>query len=176
MSKKFISLKNNRKFLLILALSLGVFYSEKALTHGVNINFKETKVINIKATYDNGDPLKNGQVIVYNPSDPALPWLKAMTNDQGEFVFIPDYSITGNWQVKVYQAGHGHVITIPINQKSEKPDLVNNESAIIATDNVKSESINKANYTIPQKLIMAGFGVWGCVGTALYFSKKKGEQ
>jgi nickel transport protein len=170
-------MKNHNKFILIFALISGLFYTQKALTHGANINYQNTQAINIKATYDSGEPIKNGQVTVYNPSDPAKPWLKGMTNEAGEFVFIPDYSITGNWQVKVRQAGHGTMINIPLNQKIESGETMKTESATnTSNNNVKSGSINNATYTTPQKLIMAGFGVWGCVGTALYFSKKKAEQ
>ncbi len=171
-------MENKHKYIFILALILGLNYTQKGLTHGSNIEYIFTKAINIKATYENGDLIKNGQVTVYNPSDPANPWLKGFTNEKGEFIFIPDYSITGNWEVKVRQAGHGNIITIPINQdsvndsKTETTIKAENEG----NNNVKSLNLNNTKYTIQQKLIMAGFGIWGCVGTALYFSRKKAEQ
>jgi nickel transport protein len=173
-------MKNQDKFILIFALFLSIFYPQKGESHGAIIDYKEVRSISIKATYDNGIPIKNGQVTVYSPSDAANSWLTGSTNDQGEFLFVPDYSVTGNWQVKVRQAGHGSMINIAINQEElsgNNEQDTNVKSVNLTNSNeLKSSNSKNADYTIQQKLVMAGFGIWGCVGTAFYFSKKKAEQ
>jgi nickel transport protein len=172
-------MKNLNQFLLVIAVILGISYTQKGLTHGAYVNYQETKAIKIQAIYDGGKPIINGQVTVYNPVEPATPWLTGNTDENGEFVFIPDYSVTGNWQVRVRQAGHGTITTIPISttitQALDKEDRIN-INTLAHADNVKSGSVNNAGYTIEQKLIMAASGVWGCIGTALYFSKKKAQE
>jgi nickel transport protein len=174
-------MQSKHKYILILALTFGFSYAQKGLAHGSHIKYESTDAIEIKATYDSGEPMANAQVTVYNPKDIANPWLKGLTNEKGEFVFIPDYSITGNWEVKVRQAGHGNIINIPIKpittteiKDEEKPN--NNSGKMENSKEIKLSSSNNAEYTIQQKLIMAAMGIWGFVGTALYFSRKKVEQ
>ncbi len=174
-------MKSKNKYILFLALVLSLSYAQKGLTHGTHIEYNATEAIKIKATYDSGEPMNNGQVTVYNPNEPTKPWLTGVTNKQGEFVFVPDYSVRGNWQIKVRQAGHGNIINIPI-EAVGKNKLKNNEESITNSGEIKnSDPIKLSNsqnnqYTIQQKLIMALSGIWGFVGTALYFSKKKAEQ
>ena len=134
--------------------------SLKAIAHETNIQYRQTQAIEIKVTYDDETPLENAQVIVYSPDDPATPWLTGTTDAQGNFTFTPDPSQSGNWDVKVRQSGHGDTISIPWN------------SDAIATEIQDSSSSNSV-YTPLQKAVMAVVGIWGFVGTALFFSRRK---
>jgi nickel transport protein len=160
-------------FIVIFALT-----TTKVLAHGSIINYQETEAIEIDAKFDNGSPMANAQVVIYSPSNPTQPWLTGMTDDKGKFIFTPDDSQEGDWTVKVRSAGHGSVINIPVKSVSnQEANEVNSSSPSESQENnhiVKSSSSDMTpSPTMMQKLMMAATGVWGFVGTALFFSRKK---
>ena len=136
-------------------------WSGDVLAHGARITYQETRGIEITAIYDQGDPMTNAQVVIYSPADPANPWLKGETDAQGHFSFVPDFNQVGNWDVKVRQAGHGASISIPITAES---------TSDVATNSVTPQP--DSSYTLRQKILMSVSGVWGFVGTALFFSRQ----
>ena len=134
----------------------------KTLAHGADIQYSETSAITIQANYDDGTPMKSAQVVIYAPSDRATPWLKGTTDEQGQFSFVPDRQINGDWDVKVRQAGHGDITSIPVREGQLGSD----------TTQVQSMSSDSSHgYTNLQKLIMAATGIWGFIGTALFFAR-----
>jgi nickel transport protein len=146
----------------LLMLLAGVTVPMGAIAHGANIAYQSTKALKINASYDSGQPMSKAEVSIYSPDDPSNPWLTGTTNESGEFIFIPDPDQIGNWEVKVRQAGHGHMITIPVSDSQ------------ISTAPASSSS--PKNYTPMQKGLMIISVGWGCVGTALFFSRKPLEQ
>lgn len=158
-------------------LFLMVIFTPKILAHGSKITYQQIEALEIVAKYDNGKPMAKAQVIIYAPNDLTKPWLNGVTDDQGKFMFTPDYSLVGNWNVKVRLAGHGKIINIPISSSSVSSDLSSKtlnqkdtETALIQSQ-VASER-NDGQLTLLQKLMMAATGVWGFIGTALFFSRK----
>jgi nickel transport protein len=153
----------------------------KVLAHGSIINYQPKEVIEIDAKYDNGKPMANAQIVIYSPSNPTQPWLTGMTDDKGKFIFTPDFSQVGDWTVKVRSAGHGNVINIPIESLStQETDEINSSQSSESQANnqiVKSPFSESGKMTssptMLQKLMMAATGVWGFIGTALFFSRKK---
>lgn len=137
--------------LLIFAGAVQVF------AHGVVADYKKVPAIEIVAAYDNGSPMAGGQVTVYAPDDPAQPWLRATLDEQGTFSFVPDHSIAGNWSVQVRETGHGAMIHIPVD-----------ESGIGA-----AEPLSGREFSSLQKAVIVLSVVWGSVGTALFFSRRK---
>ena len=111
--------------------------------------------------------MTEAQVVIYSPDDPVNPKIKGTTDSEGYFVFMPDKA--GNWDVKVRQAGHGNIITIALGEKTVVEETKVEETKVEET---KME-VNNPGYTPMQKLLMAVTGVWGFVGTALYFSRSK---
>ncbi|MFP4007616.1 MAG: carboxypeptidase-like regulatory domain-containing protein [Spirulinaceae cyanobacterium] len=153
-------------YFLLFCTVLGL--SPKALAHGANISYQQTQAIEIQAQYDGGTPMDNAQVTVYAPDDPATPWLKGTTDEEGKFTFSPDPTLTGNWDIKVRQAGHGDLVSIPF-EGNTSSDGGENNTVQIATASTPMNS----GYTPLQKAVMAAVGVWGCVGTALFFARRK---
>ena len=151
------------RFYFFLALLSTVAIGQQALAHGANIEYQETYAITIQAKYDDGTPMANAQVVVYAPSDRATPWLKGTTDESGNFTFIPDRQPEnlGNWDIKVRQSGHGNITSIPITNDVQAGEQSQVQS--LAT---------KTGYNPMQKMVMAAAGVWGFVGTALFFSRK----
>ncbi len=136
-------------------ICLMVFQAERAIAHGVALNYKTTQALEIQAKYDTGEPMKQAQVTVYAPNR-EKPWLQGRTDDKGRFTFTPDASIPGSWEVKVRLAGHGDVVTIPVG--ATQADASANEGS---------------GYTPLQKGVMTASVVWGLIGTALFFWRRK---
>lgn len=155
------------QFLIYLTLSL--LSADPVLAHGAAIAHRKTSAIEIRATYDSGEPMSEAQVTVYAPNDPTTPWLKGTTREDGTFVFVPDPDVTGNWDVKVRQSGHGDLVSIPF-EKTKTPEETTSDQAQV------SDSWQGGNYTPLQKAMMAALGVWGFVGTALFFSRNQSKK
>jgi len=124
-----------------------------AYAHGARIEYTVDVAVEIVATYDNGEPMSGAQVTIYAPDDLANPWLTGVCDDEGRFSFTPDTTKTGTWDVQVRQAGHGDIVHIPI------------EAGSVGTGN--------GGITPLQIVLMAACVVWGSIGTALYFSRRK---
>ena len=156
------------RFYFFLTLLILIAAPKKVIAHGANIDYRETSAITIQAKYDDGKPMANAQVVIYAPSDRSTPWLKGTTDKSGNFTFVPDASNSenhGDWDIKVRQSGHGDIISIPLkdSQLADHPSDIQ----LSSTDN---------GYTPAQKVVMAAAGVWGFVGTALFFSRSKSSH
>jgi len=131
-----------------------------AEAHGVSIDYHSQLAIELQATFDSGEPMANAQVTIYAPEDPARAWKTGTTDDSGQFVFIPDAEQSGQWTVSVRQAGHGDIVHIEINEASN------------VTSAASSATANADRVTVTQRVLAVASVVWGCIGTALYFSRK----
>lgn len=136
-------------------------WQTRAIAHGVTLEYQMTQALEIQAAYDSGEPMAEAQVTVYAPAAPATPWLQGTTDQQGRFVFVPDGTQPGTWEVKVRQAGHGDIVSIPIQAGTDQ----------LAFRTTASETT--AGYTPLQKGLMGAAVIWGFVGTALFFAKRK---
>ena len=126
-----------------------------ASAHGsAHLRYRQESTIQIEALHDNGKPMINATVKVYDPANHREPLIVGNTDSQGQFRFIPQARQTGSWTVTVSQLGHSHNINIPIQQ-----------NLALATAQTAS------NYSPFQKLTMAVVGIWGFLGTALYFTR-----
>jgi nickel transport protein len=143
------------RFLTLLVVLAVLGQGSRAIAHGVKINYQSTQALEVQANYDSGEPMANAQVTVYAPSS-SEPWLKGTTDDKGRFTFSPDATKSGNWEIKVRQAGHGGIVNIPVNEQGA----------------VSLQQGNAGN-TPTQTAVMAASVIWGFVGTALFFARRK---
>ena len=60
---------------LLFALLLALGLTMTASAHGAKIEYTIGVAVEIRATYDTGEPKAGGQVTVYSPDDPSTPWL-----------------------------------------------------------------------------------------------------
>jgi nickel transport protein len=139
---------------LILVLILGLGLPLTAFAHGAKIKYTVDMTVKLVAAYDNGEPMADAQFTVYAPDDPSTPWLTGFCDNEGRFSFVPDTSKPGIWDVQVRQAGHGDIVHIPIGED------------MVATSGT-------GGYTTIQIVLMAACFIWGSVGTALYFSRRR---
>ncbi len=163
-----------------LIILLGLGWGVPALAHGTSVQFRKTGAIEIQAQYDGGTPMSEAQVTIYAPNDPATPWLQGTTDREGYFIFAPDPAQPGNWDVRVRQAGHGNIISIPVEPETAadrgtpSPEAAPEPTADAAEPELTARAQwSGANYTPLQKSLMAACGLWGLIGTALFFSRRK---
>jgi nickel transport protein len=142
-----------RKTAILLGLLLVLGTRGTAFAHGARIEYTIGMTVQIQASYDTGEPMAGGQVVVYAPDDPTTPWLTGACDDEGRFTFTPDPDKPGTWDVQVRQAGHGDIVHIPIGEGGA--------------------SSGSTGYTTAQIVLMGACVAWGFVGTALYFSRKR---
>jgi len=164
----------------LLLLWLG--WMPRAIAHGSTIQFRTTQAIEIQARYDSGTPMSEAQVTVYAPNDLATPWMQGVTDQEGRFTFTPDFEQPGHWDVKVRQAGHGDIVSIPIGEVADATVVAEDAATpaeAAATPEITADGVARAqwagrDYTPLQKWTMAAAGIWGFVGTALFFTRRKG--
>ena len=142
------------KFIMPLILLLIFSLPMTAYAHGAKIDYTINMTIDIVASYDTGEPMAGAQVVVYAPDNPSSAWLTGVCDNKGRFSFTPDTSKPGTWDVQVRQSGHGDIVHIPIGEDIRA-------------------SGSTGGYSVLQIVLMAICGIWGCVGTALYFSRRK---
>ncbi|MEB3359866.1 MAG: carboxypeptidase-like regulatory domain-containing protein [Synechococcales bacterium] len=165
-----------RTLLIPLLLAAGVAIAPRAIAHGTQIEYRTTQALEIQASYDTGKPMADAQVVVYAPDNPAEPWLTGTTDEQGRFVFTPDPSMPGQWDVQVRQAGHGDIVSIPLGEPVAEATGAAAGEEVAAAEPVAmvSDSVSGSTALDPlQKAVMAGAVIWGFVGTALFFSARK---
>lgn len=130
--------------------------AKTASAHGANIDLSEA--VELTAKFDTGEPMSDAQVSIYSPNDPETPWAKGTTNSEGQFLFVPETSQPGTWEITVRKAGHGHTTTMAV----EENQAIGG-SALNAGQGQSASA--------PRWISMAAV-VWGFVGTALFFSRR----
>ena len=175
---------------LLLAGWGGLVMATPVFAHGAKLEYQPINGIEIQARYDSGEPMSAAQVNVYAPNNPSEPWQTGTTDDEGRFVFTPDPSQPGNWEVMVRQAGHGDLLVVPVAGNSATATSATGDSATGTTEGTtgnagesgESREANRpavlANSDAPRAagvplwVSMAAM-VWGFVGTALFFARGK---
>lgn len=157
----------------------------KTLAHGTKISYENTEAVVINAVYDTGEPMGKAQISVYTPDNPSQPWLTGTTDDRGRFLFQPDSTKSGKWEVKVRHLGHGGVVRVPVTSTAQTQEIQDTQetrqpqqkttpdpSTAAQVVSVSKDSDN-LEYTPIQRGLMIASVIWGCVGTALFFSNRK---
>ena len=138
----------------LLALLLAGGLYTPAFAHGAKIEYTVATTINLTAMYDSGEPMSGAQVTIYAPDDLKTPWLTGACEENGNFSFMPDPSKPGVWDVQVRQAGHGDMVHIAVGEGG-------------------GAMSGSTGFSPLQIIIMAACVIWGFVGTALFFSRKR---
>lgn len=140
-----------------------VMLTALASAHGIDAGYQtvdDVAVVAVQAAYDTGEPMAGAQVTVYAPDNPAEPWLQGQCDADGRFAFVPDRSRPGTWDVRVRQAGHGTFLHVPV----EADDTTGAAEAL---------SSRSSGFTPAQIGLMSACVLWGFVGTALYFVRRR---
>lgn len=141
-----------KRFLIILIFS---FLTTILFAHGTGYELLAPEFITIKTFYDTGLPMKSATVKVFTPDDYKKPVYELKTDEQGLFSFKPDK--TGLWVFQILdQSGHGQRINLEV------------------TPEMTAHSKNQSSLTLTQRILMGLAVLWGFIGTALYFKRKRG--
>jgi nickel transport protein len=115
------------------AFSLIVLMSVTSLgwAHGARCK-RIDNAMGVQALYDNGNPIAEAQVSVYEPGNKEMPWKTGRTDEEGCFFFVPNAN--GDWTVEVEDAqGHATSISFQVEgsaiaedpqQPAEKPSVM----------------------------------------------------
>jgi len=162
---------------------VGTSWAGLALAHGVEVEHRRVSSVEVQARFETGEPMANAQVLVYAPNDPSAIWQQGTTDDQGRFNFVPDETLTGNWEVMVRQAGHGAIATVPVaggqpaasDSEGDAEIASEGNSAPGAEAESDSNSLISPSTTLSpvQRGITIGSVIWGFIGTALFFNRGK---
>ncbi|MGF1577134.1 MAG: carboxypeptidase-like regulatory domain-containing protein [Cyanophyceae cyanobacterium] len=144
----------------------GLSESPAVWAHGVELSHSQVGATRIFAKFDSGEPMSGAQVRVYSPDNPQDPWLEGVVDPQGNFFFLPDPGIPGTWEVMIRQAGHGGVVTLAVGQDSSMQGAEGASLDALADRSAGSLS------PLHRGLLM-GSTVWGLVGTALFFARRR---
>lgn len=155
----------SRAFALGAILLAAALSPAPALAHAALLELRSVEAIRIVAFYDTGEPMAQAQVIVYAPDAPASAWSRGVTDDEGRFDFVPDPSLPGRWSVQVRQAGHGAIAHVDLPAAENGPRV--ETAVLIATD-------AGAGGTLLQRVTMVALVLWGALGTALFFTRRRG--
>lgn len=158
------------------AVALCAVLPTAAQAHGAKIEYKIAPAIALQAMYDAGEPMTTAQVTVYAPSDPSKPWLTGKTDKEGRFSFVPDPAIAGEWVVQAREAGHGAMIHVTLgNDSAAAQDGASGAAASGAASGtpVAAAPVQSEAQSPLQRWLMGASAVWGLIGTALFFARKK---
>lgn len=139
-----------------------LFVQAPAFAHGVNLEESRGDAVRVVAAFDNGDVMDEAQVTVYSPEDPSEPWATGTTDGDGRYVFMPDESQPGSWSVQVRKAGHGATTAVEVA-----------EGGGAEGGDVEEVGGNSGGASQMQMGLMGALGLWGFVGTALYFKSRR---
>ena len=150
-----------------------------AHAHGALLEQQTVPGIAVRAMYDTGEPMKTAQITVYAPNDPAKPWLTGKADPEGYFRFVPDPTIAGQWTIQAREAGHGALIYVTLgNEKAASASAASaasgTASASAQAAPVVAQPVVSAQANQPlQRWVMVACVVWGFIGTALFFARKR---
>lgn len=131
--------------------------SETAHAHGVEIEHRAGEAVEVEAAFDNGDIMDDAQVTIYAPDEPSEPWATGSTDEEGRYMFMPDPSIPGTWDVQVREAGHGAMVNVDVDEGAVTSEVGQGGGT---------------SYDTLQLVLMGAAGIWGFVGTALFFMRR----
>jgi nickel transport protein len=141
--------------LFVLSVGLGLSVPVSLFAHGVLLDYSQSTGVTVQARYDTGQSMAGAQITVYAPDDPARPWLTGIGDAEGRFSFVPDPALPGTWSIQARLAGHGAMVHILLSPEQSE------------------HTPRQQGYTAGQRALMAACVLWGCIGTALYFSRRR---
>ena len=106
----------------LLGLSATFGFATSAQGHAVQTDyfvdlFAKELALELTATYSSGEPMGEAAVLVYAPGDHETPWLESQTDETGNFTFLPDESLQGEWRIEFEQDGHQDILMVPVDDQ-----------------------------------------------------------
>ncbi len=103
----------------LLSLSATAGWATAAWGHAVQTDYFVdlfSSNLELAATYSSGEPMTEAEVLVYAPNNTETPWTEGTTDAAGQYVFLPDETIQGEWRVEIQKEGHQDIIFVPVTE------------------------------------------------------------
>ena len=111
-------MKVKQFFVVLLVLVSLLGFPSKVFAHGVETNYSlNIKSLELQSLFSTGEAFKDAPVIVHPPAGSDYAPIAGRTNEQGMFVFEPDYSVSGEWEVEIGEDSHWDMLTIPVSDR-----------------------------------------------------------
>lgn len=76
----------------------------------------------VKAQFEDGRPMKQAEIKIFEPQDPEQPAFVGHTDDQGLYHFVP--IMAEDWEIMVRKTGHGTQAVLPVQMDSnQRPQI-----------------------------------------------------
>ncbi|MCD4687557.1 MAG: hypothetical protein K8S97_16635, partial [Anaerolineae bacterium] len=104
---------------------------------------------------------------------------------EGRYTFVAEITNAGRWDIQVRQAGHGEWLKIPLDADTVETlhdtdaaddDAAQGMTTLRIADSAASGSSDGGKLSAGQIVLMSASVIWGLVGTALYFARRKQER
>ena len=119
---------SRNKFLMLAAVLGMAIAPTKVMAHQVQTNYiinsQSGNSLQLRTTFSNGQPLKGAKVTVTSPNQPYRIRTVGKTDSQGRFTFVPDQSVSGDWEVNIKREGHQDILTVPVTEEGIDLDLM----------------------------------------------------
>ena len=117
-------LKNSLKIKqlgVILALCFGFFlFPQPSFAHMVETYYgTKDHSLEIQALFSTGEKFNGADVIIHPPSNSNYLEIRGFTDEEGKFVFHPDYSVPGVWSVEIgdeNESNHWDMLRVPVTE------------------------------------------------------------
>jgi nickel transport protein len=111
-------MKVKQFFVVLLVLVSLLGFPSQAFAHGVETNYNlNIKSLELQSLFSTGEAFKDAPVIVHPPAGSDYAPIEGRTNEQGMFVFEPDYSVSGEWEVEIGEDSHWDMLVIPVSDR-----------------------------------------------------------
>jgi nickel transport protein len=81
------------------------------------------------STFSTGEGVAGADYKVYAPNNPEQPWLEGVLDEAGNFSFLPDTSIAGDWKIHIKKEGHEDIWIVPVENDRIEFDQISQEMA-----------------------------------------------
>ncbi len=139
----------------------------KAWAHAVETNYALDAALQnqlqVQSTFSTGEPFAGATVRVYAPGQPDQPWFEGTMDEQGQFSFAPDATITGDWEVEIGEDGHADYLRVPVTEMGVDVNQISQ---------VGSKDIHYA--ALPWQITVGGsFAIAAVAGLGLRYQRRR---
>ncbi|QDZ41144.1 hypothetical protein FRE64_15060 [Euhalothece natronophila Z-M001] len=118
-----------KRFLAIVVLLFSFFlFAQPASAHLVETRYNpKDNSLEIQALFSTGELFDGADVVIHPPSNSNYLEIHGFTDEDGKFVFHPDYSIPGVWSVEIGDedySNHWDMITVPVTERDIQIDEI----------------------------------------------------
>ncbi len=105
-----------RAWLVVLVIGFAVLAGpQQALAHTLEAHFQpQSESLEIQAIFSTGEFYDGADVVVHPPSDAEAEEIQGLTDEDGRFVFEPDYDLVGDWTIEVGEGNHWDLLIVPV--------------------------------------------------------------